>query len=326
MRRARGTGLRAGLARGPARRHPHDHLHVGHDRPAEGRPAHPREPAGGRGRGGEAARLPGRRRRVISWLPSAHVAERTAHHYLPIVYGMTITTCPDPRRIGEFLPAVRPTWFFAVPRVWEKLKAGVGGQAGRATEEAQQLIAAAKARSSSSRPASRRPRPCRAPAEATKLSRATAPRDRARRSEAGQRRRRARRRARCSCSSTPSASRSRRSGACRRPAARARPTRRTRSRSAPSARPSPGVELKLAEDGELLVPLARRDARVSQPAARRPRRSTTTAGSHTGDVGDDRRGRLRHDRRPQEGADHQRGRQEHVAGEHRGDPERLPRR
>jgi long-subunit acyl-CoA synthetase (AMP-forming) len=63
--------------------------------------------------------------RVISWLPSAHVAERTAHHYLPIAYGMTITTCPDPRRIGEWLPAVRPNWFFAVPRVWEKLKAGV---------------------------------------------------------------------------------------------------------------------------------------------------------------------------------------------------------
>src|SRR3954449_5176044 len=63
--------------------------------------------------------------RVISWLPSAHVAERTAHHYLPITYGMEITTCPDPRRIGEWLPAVRPTWFFAVPRVWEKLKAGV---------------------------------------------------------------------------------------------------------------------------------------------------------------------------------------------------------
>jgi long-chain acyl-CoA synthetase len=63
--------------------------------------------------------------RVISWLPAAHVAERTAHHYLPIVYAMTITTCPNPRRIGEFLPAVRPTWFFAVPRIWEKLKAGV---------------------------------------------------------------------------------------------------------------------------------------------------------------------------------------------------------
>ncbi len=81
--------------------------------------------------------------RVISWLPSAHVAERTAHHYLPIVYGMTITTCPDPRRIGEYLPAVNPTWFFAVPRVWEKLKAGVeaklGGDAG-----AEKLLAAGR--------------------------------------------------------------------------------------------------------------------------------------------------------------------------------------
>src|SRR3954469_20368710 len=63
--------------------------------------------------------------RVISWLPSAHVAERTAHHYLPIVYAMTVTTCPDPRQIGAYLAAVHPTWFFAVPRVWEKLKAAL---------------------------------------------------------------------------------------------------------------------------------------------------------------------------------------------------------
>ena len=68
--------------------------------------------------------------RVICWLPSAHVAERTAHHYLPIVYAMTITTCPDPRQIGVYLPAVKPTWFFAVPRVWEKLKAGVEAKLG----------------------------------------------------------------------------------------------------------------------------------------------------------------------------------------------------
>ena len=42
---------------------------------------------------------------------------------------------------------------------------------------------------------------------------------------------------------------------------------------------------------------------------------------HTGDIGDDRRGRLPEDRRPQEGADHQRRRQEHVAGQHRGGAE-----
>jgi long-chain acyl-CoA synthetase len=79
--------------------------------------------------------------RVISWLPSAHVAERTAHHYLPIVYAMTITTCPDPRQIGTYLPAVKPTWFFAVPRVWEKLKAGVEAKLG-ADEHALELLAA----------------------------------------------------------------------------------------------------------------------------------------------------------------------------------------
>jgi long-chain acyl-CoA synthetase len=63
--------------------------------------------------------------RVISWLPNAHVAERNAHHYLPIVYGLEITCCDDPRKVMEYLPEVRPSWFFAVPRIWEKLKAGL---------------------------------------------------------------------------------------------------------------------------------------------------------------------------------------------------------
>jgi len=65
--------------------------------------------------------------KVISWLPAAHIAERMAHHYLPIVFAMTVTTCPNPREIVAYLPAVRPTWFFAVPRIWEKLKAGMEG-------------------------------------------------------------------------------------------------------------------------------------------------------------------------------------------------------
>jgi long-subunit acyl-CoA synthetase (AMP-forming) len=65
--------------------------------------------------------------KVISWLPAAHIAERMAHHYLPVVYGMTVTTCHNPREIVGYLPAVRPTWFFAVPRIWEKLKAGMEG-------------------------------------------------------------------------------------------------------------------------------------------------------------------------------------------------------
>jgi long-subunit acyl-CoA synthetase (AMP-forming) len=63
--------------------------------------------------------------RVMSWLPSAHIAERNAHHYIPIVFAGTITCVPNPREVLAYLPQVRPHWFFAVPRIWEKLKAGL---------------------------------------------------------------------------------------------------------------------------------------------------------------------------------------------------------
>ena len=63
--------------------------------------------------------------RVISWLPAAHIAERAAHHYLPVVFGFCVTPCPDPAEVVMYLPDVRPSWFFAVPRIWEKLKAGL---------------------------------------------------------------------------------------------------------------------------------------------------------------------------------------------------------
>jgi long-subunit acyl-CoA synthetase (AMP-forming) len=63
--------------------------------------------------------------RVISWLPAAHIAERAAHHYIPIVLGFQVTFCPNPKEVLAYMPEVRPTWFFAVPRIWEKLKAGL---------------------------------------------------------------------------------------------------------------------------------------------------------------------------------------------------------
>jgi long-subunit acyl-CoA synthetase (AMP-forming) len=69
--------------------------------------------------------IPERGGKVISWLPGAHIAERGANYYLPVIRGLSVTICPDPRRVVEFLPQVKPTWFFAVPRIWEKLKAGL---------------------------------------------------------------------------------------------------------------------------------------------------------------------------------------------------------
>jgi long-chain acyl-CoA synthetase len=78
--------------------------------------------------------------RVISWLPSAHVAERVAHHYIPIVYGLQVTCCPNARDILAYLPEVRPSWFFAVPRIWEKLKAGLEAMAASQPPEQREPI------------------------------------------------------------------------------------------------------------------------------------------------------------------------------------------
>jgi long-chain acyl-CoA synthetase len=91
--------------------------------------------------------LPKRGSRVISWLPAAHIAERGAHYYLPVTRGVQVTICLDPRKIVEFLPQVRPTWFFAVPRIFEKLKSGLeaklDGIRGEEGEKARRAVEAA---------------------------------------------------------------------------------------------------------------------------------------------------------------------------------------
>jgi long-subunit acyl-CoA synthetase (AMP-forming) len=70
---------------------------------------------------------------VVSYLPMAHIAERNCSHYLPLMLGFTVTCCPNPREVIGYLPEVRPTWFFAVPRIWEKLKAAM--EAGMQAEQ-----------------------------------------------------------------------------------------------------------------------------------------------------------------------------------------------
>ncbi len=78
--------------------------------------------------------------KVISWLPAAHIAERMAHHYIPVIYAGSVTCCPDPREVVSYLPRVHPNWFFAVPRIWEKLKAGLEAMlAGQPVEQRKPL-------------------------------------------------------------------------------------------------------------------------------------------------------------------------------------------
>ena len=64
--------------------------------------------------------------RGISYLPSAHVGDRCLAHYgASLCHGATSTLVADHRQVGLALAEVRPTAFGGVPRVWEKLKAGL---------------------------------------------------------------------------------------------------------------------------------------------------------------------------------------------------------
>ena len=63
--------------------------------------------------------------RMVSYLPMAHIAERSTSHYSAIIQGLEVTTCPDAGRITTYLGHSRPQVFFAVPRVWEKMYASI---------------------------------------------------------------------------------------------------------------------------------------------------------------------------------------------------------
>jgi long-chain acyl-CoA synthetase len=63
--------------------------------------------------------------RLVSYLPMAHIAERGLCHYRGMLSGTQITSLADAKGLPGALADVRPTILFGVPRVWEKLKAGI---------------------------------------------------------------------------------------------------------------------------------------------------------------------------------------------------------
>jgi long-subunit acyl-CoA synthetase (AMP-forming) len=62
--------------------------------------------------------------RVVSYLPMAHIAERYISHYSSLAFGYSITACADPKQLSGAITGTRPTRFFGVPRIYEKLSAG----------------------------------------------------------------------------------------------------------------------------------------------------------------------------------------------------------
>jgi long-chain acyl-CoA synthetase len=67
----------------------------------------------------------GSAKRLVSYLPMAHVAERMVSHYNHVLWGPQVTPCPDITQLSAYLVAVRPHILFGPPRVWEKLYAGI---------------------------------------------------------------------------------------------------------------------------------------------------------------------------------------------------------
>jgi long-chain acyl-CoA synthetase len=76
---------------------------------------------------------PGAGAQVISFLPHAHIADRGVLHYGSQIMGYTVTDCPDPKQLIAHLIDARPQIWGGVPRIWEKLKAAL--EAGFAAEQ-----------------------------------------------------------------------------------------------------------------------------------------------------------------------------------------------
>ncbi len=64
---------------------------------------------------------------LVSYLPMAHVTGRMVDHWAPMAHAVTVAYCPDQLRLFEIAAQVHPTALVGIPRVWEKLHAALRG-------------------------------------------------------------------------------------------------------------------------------------------------------------------------------------------------------
>jgi long-subunit acyl-CoA synthetase (AMP-forming) len=62
---------------------------------------------------------------LISYLPLSHIAEQVVSLHSPMAVGGCAWFAESIEKLGENLREVRPHFFFAVPRVWEKMQAAI---------------------------------------------------------------------------------------------------------------------------------------------------------------------------------------------------------
>jgi long-chain acyl-CoA synthetase len=77
----------------------------------------------------------------VSYLPLSHIAEQMFSIHIPITKGYPVYFAESIEALLDNLKEVRPTIFFAVPRVWEKFHAGVVAELSHATGAKAKLAA-----------------------------------------------------------------------------------------------------------------------------------------------------------------------------------------
>ncbi|MEU2561099.1 AMP-dependent synthetase/ligase [Streptomyces longispororuber] len=79
----------------------------------------------------------------LCYLPFAHIAERMLGIYLPLYRASRVYLCDDPAKVAETARELRPEQFFGVPRVWEKLAASFRAALAGLPEERRRAVEAA---------------------------------------------------------------------------------------------------------------------------------------------------------------------------------------
>ena len=81
-------------------------------------------------------------KKVVSYLPMAHIAERMVSHYNLVAAAIEVSTCPETSLLTTYLGQVKPNIVFGVPRVWEKVYAGLSALVAGDPENAPKFDAA----------------------------------------------------------------------------------------------------------------------------------------------------------------------------------------
>ena len=77
---------------------------------------------------------------MLSYLPLSHIAEQLISLYGPVVLGSQVYFAESLEKVPDNLKEAQPTIFFGVPRIWEKFHAAIRGRLAQATGVKKHLV------------------------------------------------------------------------------------------------------------------------------------------------------------------------------------------